>query len=137
MPALSKRRGHGRAINEINMVPFIDVMLVLLIIFMVTAPLITPSVINVPSAGQAAQPPEKRVDIQIDAQGQISLAGEIKKDNVTEEEALADIKTLLAQDPDTPVMIAADKELRYQQVITIMSDLRRAGVRRVGLAVQK
>lgn len=137
MPAVSKRRGHGRAINEINMVPFIDVMLVLLVIFMITASLITPSVINVPSAGQAAQPPEKRVDIQINAQGQISLAGQIKQDNVTEQEAMDDIKTLLAQDPDMPVMIAADKELRYQQVITIMSDLRRAGVRRVGLAVQK
>ncbi len=122
--------------NEINMVPFIDVMLVLLIIFMVTAPLITPGVINVPSAGQSTKAPDKRVDVQIDADGKLSLAGEIRRSGLGDKEAVAAIKALLASNPELPVMIAADSELRYQQVMNMMKLLRDAGVQRVGLAVK-
>ncbi len=122
--------------NEINMVPFIDVMLVLLIIFMVTAPLITPGVINVPSAGESSKAPDKRIDVQIDAEGQLSLAGEVKRDGITEKEAIAAIKAALADNPEMPVMLAADSELRYQQVMSMMKQLREAGVQRVGLAVK-
>jgi biopolymer transport protein TolR len=122
--------------NEINMVPFIDVMLVLLIIFMVTAPLMTPGVIDVPRAGQSGKPPEKRVDVQIDAQGRISLAGQIKREGITTRQAVTAIRQALADNPDTPVMIAADSQLRYQQVIDMMKLLREAGVQRVGLAVK-
>mgnify|MGYP001254028056 CR=1 FL=1 len=105
--------------NEINMVPFIDVMLVLLIIFMVTAPLITPGVINVPSAGQSSKAPDQRVD-----------------SGLGDKEAVAAIRALLADNPELPVMIAADSELRYQQVMNMMKLLREAGVQRVGLAVK-
>ena len=122
--------------NEINMVPFIDVMLVLLIIFMVTAPLITPGVIDVPNAGRSGKPPEQRVDVQITADGQLSLAGQIKRDGLTDKQAVAAIKQALADNPDIPVMIAADSQLRYQQVMNMMKLLREAGVRRVGLAVK-
>jgi biopolymer transport protein ExbD len=66
MPAVSSRGRGRRTISEINMVPFIDVMLVLLIIFMVTAPLITPSQIELPSVGQAARQPERFVQVVID-----------------------------------------------------------------------
>jgi len=66
MPALASRSSKGRrTINEINMVPFIDVMLVLLIIFMVTAPLISPSTIDVPSIGKASQAPDQVITIEI------------------------------------------------------------------------
>ena len=61
---VSRGRGRRRSMNEINMVPFIDVMLVLLIIFMVTAPLISPSVIDVPTLGQAAPVPDRVHTIQ-------------------------------------------------------------------------
>ncbi len=122
--------------NEINMVPFIDVMLVLLIIFMVTAPLITPGVINVPSAGESSKAPDKRIDVQIDAEGQLSLAGEVKRESITEKEAIAAIRAALADNPEMPVMLAADSELRYQQVMSMMKQLREAGVQRVGLAVK-
>ncbi len=130
-------RGRGRrAMNEINMVPFIDVMLVLLIIFMVTAPLITPGVINVPSAGESSKAPDKRIDVQIDAEGQLSLAGEVRREGISEQEAVAAIKSALADNPELPVMLAADSELRYQQVMSMMKQLREAGVQRVGLAVR-
>ena len=136
MPAVSSRGRGRRTINEINMVPFIDVMLVLLIIFMVTAPLITPGVINVPSAGQSSKAPDKRIDVQIDAEGQLSLGGEVKLEKTNEKEAIAAIKQALDGNPEMPVMIAADSELRYQQVISMMKQLREAGVQRVGLAVK-
>ena len=63
MPAVSHRGRGRRTINEINMVPFIDVMLVLLIIFMVTAPLIAPSVIDLPSVGKAARQPDQIIQV--------------------------------------------------------------------------
>ena len=136
MPNVSSRGRGRRAMNDINMVPFIDVMLVLLIIFMVTAPLITPGTINVPSAGKSSKAPDKRVDVQIDSEGKLSLAGEVKRAGVTDKEAVAAIKDLLADNPELPVMIAADSELRYQQVMAMMKLLREAGVQRVGLSVK-
>ncbi|AVO35569.1 ExbD/TolR family protein [Ottowia oryzae] len=136
MPAVSSRGRGRRAMNEINMVPFIDVMLVLLIIFMVTATVITPGSINIPTAGQSSKQPDKRIDVMIDAEGKLSLGGELKEKNITEKEAVAAIKTALADNPEMPVMIAADSDLRYQQVITMMKQLREAGVQRVGLSVK-
>ena len=122
--------------NEINMVPFIDVMLVLLIIFMVTATVITPGAINVPTAGKSQKAPDKRIDVMINHEGELSLGGEISARNVSEEEAIDQIKAALADNPEMPVMIAADSDLRYQQVITMMKQLREAGVQRVGLSVK-
>ena len=72
----------------------------------------------------------------IDAEGKLSLGGELKEKNITEKEAVAAIKTALADNPEMPVMIAADSDLRYQQVITMMKQLREAGVQRVGLSVK-
>ena len=118
------------------MVPFIDVMLVLLIIFMVTATVITPGAINVPSAGKSSKAPDKRVDVLIDASGKLSLAGEVQRGSLSEKEAVAAVRAALAADPELPVMIAADSELRYQQVMSMMKQLREAGVQRVGLSVK-
>jgi biopolymer transport protein TolR len=136
MPAVTPRGSGRRTINEINMVPFIDVMLVLLIIFMVTAPLITPGVINVPSVGQSSQAPDKRIELRIDKDGQLSLAGQAKGDNLSDAQAIAAIQAVLADQPALPVMIAADSDLRYRQVMDMMKALRQAGVQRVGLAVK-
>ncbi|WP_028601590.1 ExbD/TolR family protein [Ottowia thiooxydans] len=136
MPAVSSRGRGRRTINEINMVPFIDVMLVLLIIFMVTAPLITPGVINVPSAGKSSKAPDKLISVNIDAKGQVSLSGEVKLAEASEKEAVSAIKKALEDTPDMPVMLAADSDLRYQQVISMMKQLQEAGVQRVGLAVK-
>ena len=136
MPGVSSRGRGRRTINEINMVPFIDVMLVLLIIFMVTAPLITPGVINIPSAGKSSKAPDKLINVMIDAEGQLTLDGEVKLGKSNEKEALAAIKQALEANPEMPVMLSADSDLRYQQVISMMKQLREAGVERVGLAVK-
>ncbi len=139
MPALVHRGRGRRTINEINMVPFIDVMLVLLIIFMVTAPLIAPSVVDLPSVGKAAKPPD--AVIQIIIQKDDSL--EIKTAQATTNNAKAAINTvatqvkkLIAGQTNTAVVISADKAVKYETVVKVMDQLQRAGIPRVGLSVQ-
>ena len=136
-------RGRRRTISEINMVPFIDVMLVLLIIFMVTAPLITPSQIALPSVGQAGRQPDQFVQIVInrDEQVQVKLGnatGEVP--SVPMNRLAASVRELqggVAQGAEsTPVVISADKNVQYETVVKVMDTLQRAGVARVGLAVQ-
>lgn len=141
-------RGRGRrTINEINMVPFIDVMLVLLIIFMVTAPLISPSQINLPSVGQAAQQPERFVHVVIDEDSQVRVSeGRGKSDTpaVALDQVAQRVQALQAggdvgkqgDAANVPVVISADKAVKYETVIGVMDRLQRAGVARVGLSVQ-
>jgi biopolymer transport protein TolR len=141
-------RGRGRrTINEINMVPFIDVMLVLLIIFMVTAPLISPSQINLPSVGQAAQQPERFVHVVIDGDSQVRVSeGRGKSDTpaVAQDQVAQRVQALQASGDagqqgnaaNVPVVISADKTVKYETVIGVMDRLQRAGVARVGLSVQ-
>ena len=141
MPAINSRGRGRRTISEINMVPFIDVMLVLLIIFMVTAPLITPSMIALPKVGKAAAQPQSPVQIIIgkDEAVQIKLKTDSMPSNVAA--VAADIVKLepkvklLAQDA-VPVVISADKSIKYETVVKVMDNLQRAGVSRVGLSVQ-
>lgn len=128
--------GQAGPLSEINVTPLVDVMLVLLIIFMVTATVITPGAINVPSAGKSQKAPDKRIDLMMNEDGQLSLGGELSAREVTETEAIVRIKEALASNPELPVMLAADRELRYQQVVTMMRKLREAGVQRVGLSVK-
>ena len=79
MPAMASRSGsRRRSMNEINMVPFIDVMLVLLIIFMVTATVITPGAINVPTAGTSQKAPDKRIDVLINHEGEPGWAPRLR-----------------------------------------------------------
>ena len=136
-------RGRGRrTINEINMVPFIDVMLVLLIIFMVTAPLITPSMIDLPSIGKAAKQPDQIIQIIL---GKTDGVVEMKvKDQTTplplKELASAVKRAQGAKDgvaaANSAVVISADKNVKYESVVKVMDTLQRAGIQRVGLSVQ-
>ena len=140
MPASAPRSARGRrAINDINMVPFIDVMLVLLIIFMVTAPLISPSVIDVPSVGKASTQPDQVIQVLIDAQEKI----EVKSTGSTSTQISVTLSSLPQQvmqlqggNANTPVVISADKGIKYETVVKVMDSLQRAGVQRVGLSVQ-
>jgi biopolymer transport protein TolR len=132
-------RGRGRrTINEINMVPFIDVMLVLLIIFMVTAPTITPSMVDLPSIGKASKQPDKVVQVVIQKDDSIELVS----DGNTRQQSLGSIagavKTLLANSDsaNSAVVISADRNVKYENVVKVMDTLQRAGVQRVGLSVQ-
>ena len=146
MPAVSSRGRARRTKNEINMVPFIDVMLVLLIIFMVTAPLISPSQISLPSVGQADAQPKGFIQVVIDKdenievhQGTASKGGK----DVKLTQLVAEVRRLqgVSADADTPadkipVVISADKDIKYDTVVKTMDTLKRAGIDRVGLAVQ-
>ena len=142
MPSVQARGRGRRTINEINMVPFIDVMLVLLIIFMVTAPLITPSMIALPRVGQAAAQPAKPIHVMIDKSERIEIKN---SDGTVQPSTLTDVgqavqKLLPATDkPDatpTPVVISADKSIRYEVVVKVMDALNKAGVARIALSVQ-
>jgi biopolymer transport protein TolR len=133
-----------RSINDINMVPFIDVMLVLLIIFMVTAPLMAPSVIDIPSVGKAAAAPDQVITIEIDQKLKIMVKsrstsdkpGTDVKQSATMDNVAAMALQLQAGNAATPVVISADKQIAYEHVVKLMDSLQRAGVQRVGLSVQ-
>jgi biopolymer transport protein TolR len=138
MAAVSQRgSGRRRTINEINMVPFIDVMLVLLIIFMVTAPLITTGVIDLPSVGKSKQRPEHVVEVQVGSDETIRLRLDGKDTAPTNLAGLpARVREAQAGDANTPVVISADRTVKYEAVVKVMDSLQRAGVQRVGLSVK-
>ena len=131
--------GEDEPLAEINMVPLIDVMLVLLIIFMVTATVITPGSINIPRAGQSSKAPDNPVTVMIAADGAITADGGKNGPNLQnagEGDIFAAISDAARGNPDLAVMVAADKDIAYQKVIDVTSRLRQAGVARVGLAVK-
>ena len=154
MPSLVNRGRGRRTINEINMVPFIDVMLVLLIIFMVTAPLIAPSVINLPSVGKAAKQPDRVIQIIVGKDESLTLKSQNSDQDKAQDRAspvaLKDLVRAVkaAQNGkaertdgngsavDTAVVISADRSVKYETVVKVMDVLQRAGVQRVGLSVQ-
>lgn len=124
--------------NEMNVVPYIDVMLVLLVIFMVTAPMITPGLINLPSVGQAAEVPSTPVEIQIEENGDVSVRLRKPGENfelIPKEEVLTRIQSMAQA--DTPIVIAADGKVPYEDVMKIMDSLRSSGMTRLGLMVNQ
>ncbi|MDY0329592.1 MAG: biopolymer transporter ExbD [Thiomonas sp.] len=151
MPAIqSSSRGHRsrRALADINVVPYIDVMLVLLIIFMVTAPLITPTMVKLPTVGNAPQAPSilVQVTIQKDDLLEVSLRDPKSKTANAAPQPVAlkqlpqTVQQLAQQAGQTlqtmPVLIAADKNVKYDAVMRALDLLKQHGVERVGLAVQ-
>lgn len=135
------RRGR-RAMSEINVVPYIDVMLVLLVIFMVTAPMIAPSIVNLPSVANASpqqQTPPVVVNIQADNQLLVRYkeGDRTQEQKMTRSDLLAFLQGRQQDNPDQPVVIAADKTVRYETVMNVMSDLKSQGVKRVGLLVKQ
>ncbi len=139
MPAVSQRGGgRRRTISEINMVPFIDVMLVLLIIFMVTAPLITTGIVDLPSVGKSKQRPEHVIELTVAADETLRLRLDGKEPSaITMQTLAARIKTAQAGDANTPVVISADRAVKYEAVVKVMDTLQRAGIQRVGLSVKQ
>ena len=138
MPAVIHRTSRRRTISEINMVPFIDVMLVLLIIFMVTAPLITTGVVDLPTVGKSTKTmPQHVIELVVGADEQLRMrldgkdAGTVSIGDVGRRAVDAQ-----AGNGDTPVVISADKGVKYDVVVRAMDALQRAGVQRVGLSVK-
>ncbi len=139
MPAVvSRGRQRRRAIAEMNMVPFIDVMLVLLIIFMATAPLISTGVVDLPSVGKAASRPTSVVELIVGVDEKLRLRLDGAEPQPTSLARLAAaVKALQAGNPQVPVVISADKAVKYEQVVRAMDVLQRAGIQRVGLSVRQ
>ena len=145
MPTVSGRGGGGlgggrrrRSIGEINMVPFIDVMLVLLVIFMVTAPLITTGVVDLPSVGKSSQRPTKVIEVIVGADEQLRLKVDSGEPTpATLRDLVARVRQGQGGDAEAPVVISADRNVRYESVVKVMDTLQRAGVRRVGLSVKQ
>ena len=138
MPAVSHRgSSRRRTISEINMVPFIDVMLVLLIIFMVTAPLITTGMVDLPTVGRSSQRPEHVVELVVAADGGLRVRVDgIDKGTATPESVVQRVRDAQQGVDATPVVISADKAVKYEAVVTVMSRLQQAGMQRVGLSVK-
>ena len=141
MPAVTSRGRGRRTMSEPNMVPFIDVMLVLLIIFMVTAPLITPSMIDLPSMGKAAKQPDVVVHIVVGKDDQLELRAQEKNTPVTLDTLAGAVRRAQTRADGSAaerpaVVISADKAVRYESVVKVMDNLQRAGIERVGLSVQ-
>lgn len=136
MPAMASRGRGRRTMNEINMVPFIDVMLVLLIIFMVTAPMVTPSLIDLPSVGKAGRQPDKVIQVIINKDERLEIKGADATQTVSQRELAAAVKRAQDGDVNAPVVISADRNVKYETVVKAMDVLQRAGIARVGLSVQ-
>jgi len=130
-------RGKKRKLmGEINVVPYIDVMLVLLIIFMITAPLLTQGIkVDLPDAGAEAMEPSKKdpLVLSVDRQGRLYLSiGRNEDKPIDEATVLARATAVLRRDADTPVMVKADERVPYGRVVTAMVLLQKAGAKKVG-----
>ena len=140
----SLRGGRTRRFKaEINVVPYIDVMMVLLVIFMVAAPLANPGVIDLPKAGKSSLPPKSYIQIMLqpDTASSIGLGGAgaaaAKPEKMTTRGALLTrLRALHDENPDMPVMISAAKDIKYDEVIQMISEAKKAGIDRVGLATR-
>jgi biopolymer transport protein TolR len=129
---MATRRSKRRLMNQINVVPYIDVMLVLLVIFMVTAPMTNPGVVELPQVGQALKQTAAPLVITIRANKSIELDGKA----LQRDELLAVVRDSLAKHPGQAVVIAADKSARYEEVIGVMDLLKMNKIDKVGLLLK-
>lgn len=140
----SLRGGRPRKFkSEINVVPYIDVMLVLLVIFMVAAPMTNPSVINLPTAGKSTVPPSDYIEIALkpDTSATIRVSGPksggAKLQTASNRGDLTQkLQALHTENPDLAVMISGDKDIKYDEVVQVISAAKKLGITRVGLATK-
>jgi len=139
MAILARRSGpKRRALADINVVPYIDVMLVLVVILMVSAPFVNPSLVNLPTVGKSSRAPDRPLEVVIRANGSLTLREGAKEIAADMPGAIDAIKQRqdARKDAPVPVVIAADKDVKYEHVMKAMDALQRAGVQRVGLSVK-
>ena len=128
--------------HEINIVPYVDVMLVLLVIFMVTAPLVTPAIIDLPTVDKASQPRIVPIEVFVKAdQGLMvrerdATGAIVRERDLTRAELGGFIKGVKGKSGELSVLIGGDKSVRYEAVLGVMDELRKQGVQKVGLQVK-
>jgi len=121
-----------RLMNNINVVPYIDVMLVLLVIFMVTAPMTNPGVVELPRVGQDLKQQNTPITVSVKKDGSLEMEGKkIKADAL-----LIELNQALEKNPELSVVIAADKKTQYENVITVMDLLKQNQIHKVGLLLK-
>jgi biopolymer transport protein TolR len=133
---LVEKRDKRRLMNQINVVPYIDVMLVLLVIFMVTAPLINPGQVELPQVGKTSDPPTQPLEVQVRTDQSIWLRDRARgtpEKRVTRNQLLDEIKQKQKRSPSQAVVISADKDVRYEAVLEVMDMLQQNQVSKVGL----
>ncbi|MCA3068999.1 MAG: biopolymer transporter ExbD [Rhodocyclaceae bacterium] len=131
-----RKRRPRRMMNQINVVPYLDVLLVLLVIFMVTAPLTNPGQIELPSVGQSLTAPVLPIEVTINADRALAVRDRAQggpERELSKAELVKFIQGLQSSAPDRPVVIAADKAVRYEAVLEVMDLLQQNQVKRVGL----
>jgi biopolymer transport protein TolR len=134
------RGGRSRKFkSEINVVPYIDVMLVLLVIFMVAAPLTNPGVIDLPTAAKSALPPTQYIQVALNPDTTYNIGLNDKKAELAAGKSvmLKKLSELHEANPELPVMISADRERKYDDVIQLISEAKKIGINRVGLATKQ
>jgi len=133
------RQRPRRAMSQMNVVPYIDVMLVLLVIFMATAPFLSPSQVELPRMGQGSSSPVGPLEVVLRSDASLMLrdrAADGHEEAFTEGRLVAELRARQAARPGQPVVLAGDRNLRYEQVMRLMDLLQRGGVERIGLLVQ-
>jgi len=139
MAIIARRTGpRRRMLADINVVPYIDVMLVLVVILMVAAPFVNPSLVNLPTVGKSSRAPDLPMEIVIRVNGSLTLR-EGNKELAADMPGAIDVirkRQAARKDSPTPVVIAADKDVKYEHVMKAMDSLQKAGVQRVGLSVK-
>jgi biopolymer transport protein TolR len=131
----NKRKGH-QLMNQINVVPYIDVMLVLLVIFMVTAPLVNPGQIELPQIGKTSAPPAQPLEVSIRSDKSLWLRDRAQgaaEQKVTRNDLIKAVRQKQTANPEQAVVIAADKDVRYEAVLEVMDLLQQNQVKKVGL----
>jgi biopolymer transport protein TolR len=133
---MNSRRGAHPQMSQINVVPYIDVMLVLLIIFMITAPLMNPGQIDLPSVGKSLVPSVAPLEVIIKRNGDMSLRDHSKggvEFPVSTEELVGQLQLSMKRNPEQPVVISADRNVRYEEVIKVMDMLQQQHIKKIGL----
>ncbi len=137
---MSRQKKSRRPIAEINVVPYIDVMLVLLVIFMITAPLLTPGVkVDLPVADAEPLPPEADdpVVVTVNAKGEFFIdIGEGKDQPVNPDTMMLRVRAVLKYRPKTPIMVRGDRNVDYGSVMEAMVLIKHAGAPNVGLITE-
>lgn len=131
-----EQRRPRRLNAQINVVPYIDVMLVLLVIFMITAPLINPGNIDLPSIGKSLAQPEQPIEVDVHKDGRLTVIDRSQgaaETEVTRADLAAWVRERQALHPDQPVVIAGDRNVKYDLILQVMDVLQQAQVKRIGL----
>ena len=127
-----------RLMNQMNVVPYIDVMLVLLVIFMVTAPMIQTGTVDLPSVDKAPAPKADAMIVVVSEAGKLALkrSSSANEQGLSDKELVSEAQAAIRKNPDQPFVVAAHKKVDYEKVISTLNTLKRAGVTKVGLQTQ-